>query len=165
MIERFEDLFWFAMDRDVPRVLPMPEGIHLNVGAGNKKIDGAIPLDYPDWNGEIDPLPFESGSVSGIHAYHFLEHISDPVRMLQEFQRVLKIGGVVNICVPYYNSQMFAHDLDHKHAFCEETWKILFNNPYYNKNRIEWKFKIGFNMICGIVERNTALITQLVRMP
>ena len=159
MIKNF---FEIAMDRKLPNI-ESHAGVSLNLGAGNKKIPGSISLDYPKWNADIDKLPYRDNSISEIHAYHFFEHCKYPVFILQECQRVLQKGGVVNICVPYYTSQMAAHDLDHKHQFCEETWKNLFSCPYYDKNKIEWKFKIGFNFICGIVERNLCLLTQLIK--
>lgn len=164
----FQDLFELAMDRPVPDLehycpdFPIPF-TSLNLGAGEKVIPGTAALDYPSWDADKDPIPWPNNSVDVIHAYHFLEHCSDPVAMLVECQRVLKPGGYMNICVPYYTSQMMAHDLDHKHPFCEDTWKILFKNPYYNKNKIDWKFRIGFNLICGIVERNLCLLTQLIK--
>jgi predicted SAM-dependent methyltransferase len=135
--------------------------LRLNVGSGNKKIPGTIDLDLPEWDADSDPIPFREGSVSEIHCYHFLEHVKFPVRVLLEFQRVLCSGGIVNIGVPYYTSQMQHHDLDHKNNFCEMTWKTLFQNPYYDKNKIEWKFQIVSNFIFGIVERNLFLFTQL----
>jgi SAM-dependent methyltransferase len=158
------DLFQVAMDRTVIPPKPMPEGVALNVGAGEKIIPGAVSIDYPEWDADKDLLRYGDETISGIHAYHFLEHVADPVMILQEFQRVLKPGGILNICVPYYTSQMAAHDLDHKHQFCEETWRVLFGNPYYNKNRIEWKLAINTNVIIGIVERNLALITQMEKL-
>lgn len=158
--------FEFGMDRHIvdfiEDVNPYNE-IVLNVGCGNKTIPGAHNLDLPNWDADSEELPFEDNSVSQIHAYHFLEHVKEPVKMLQEFQRVLVVGGFVNIVVPYYTSQMQAHDLDHKNQFCEETWRNLFKNPYYDKNRIEWRFKIGTNVIIGVVERNLALLTQLIK--
>lgn len=158
-----QHLFGIAMDRVLPNVWDMPEGLILNVGAGNKVIAGSIALDYPEWDADGQDIPYEDGVVSGIHCYHFLEHCTHPVFVLQEFQRILIPGGVINICVPYYNSQMQAQDLDHKSQFCEETWRVLFNNPYYNKNRVEWKFEIGLNIIIGLKERNLALLTQMRR--
>lgn len=159
----FQEFFKLGMDRDVPNILDMPEGLHLNLGAGKKLIGDSFALDFPQWDADKDPIPYKDGSVSGIHAYHFLEHVQDPVAVLRECQRVLKSGGVMNICVPYYNSNLFAQDLDHKKAFCEETWKNTFQNTYYDKHGKGWEFEIGFNMICGVVERNLSLLTQLVR--
>ena len=96
--------------------------------------------------------------------------MKNPFAVLLEFQRVLMPLGIVNIVVPYYTSQMQAHDLTHKHVFCEDTWKNLFAQPYYvrysdgeESEPLEWKFNIGTNVIIGVVERNLALLTQLIR--
>jgi len=161
----FQNFFRICMDREIKDIF---ESDHqnctaINLGAGNKIIFGAVNLDYPDWDADSMPIPYADESISTIHAYHFLEHCRYPVKVLQECQRVLKPGGLMNICVPYYTSQMQHHDLDHKHSFCEETWRNLFKNPYYDKNKIEWEFDVGFNLICGIVERNMCLLTQLIK--
>ena len=159
----FQDFFKIAMNRNVPYIYDNMSNVCLNLGAGNKIIRGIIPLDYPDWDADKEPIPYKDESVGIIYAFHFLEHCQNPVKILQECQRVMITGGILNICTPYYTSQMQAHDLDHKHFFCEDTYRILFNNPYYDKNRIDWKFEIGFNLICGIVERNLCLLTQLIK--
>ena len=157
------DLFSLGMDREIPELSECLHGLAINVGDGNKHISGAVSVDYPDWDADSDPLPFSDGSVGTVWAFHFLEHCREPVMVLQEFQRVLSPGGVANIVVPYYTSQMQAHDLDHKNSFCEETWRTLFSTPYYNKNDIRWEFDIGTNVIMGVAERNLALVTQLRR--
>lgn len=157
------EMFRIGMDRTIPELLPMPPGKILNVGAGNKKISGTIPVDYPAWNADSAPLPFEDDSVSGIHTYHFLEHCAKPVSVLLEFQRVLIDGGVVNLVVPYYNSQMQFQDLDHKCSFNEESFRVLFRNRYYDKNRIEWKLQVNTCIIIGLVARNLCLLAQLVK--
>ncbi len=70
----------------------------------------------------------------------------------------------MNIVVPHRLSQMAYHDLDHKSFWCEETLKNLFTTTYYLKNREQrWRFRIGTNVIIGIVERNLALMTQLIK--
>lgn len=155
------------MKRHIPSLLPNIDtrGLAmLNLGGGLADIEGCENVDYPEWDADKDQLQFEDESVSVIHAYHFLEHCKEPVKVLQECQRVLVKGGVLNIVVPYYTSQMAAHDLDHKHVFCEETWKNLFDTRFYDKNKIEWKFRIHANFIMGVVERNLALLTQLQKV-
>ncbi len=160
----FQRLFKLAMKREVPYIKTPLSGIRLNLGAGNSRIPGVQSLDYPEWDADVDPLGWGDETISEIHAYHFLEHCKEPVKVLQECQRVLREDGVMNICVPYYSAAINSQDLDHKHSFTEETWKTLFNNQYYDKNKIEWKFDIGLNMICGIVERNLCLLTQLIKI-
>jgi predicted SAM-dependent methyltransferase len=98
--------FKLGMDRTILPLQPFLKGLILNVGAGNKQIPGAIPLDWPSWNADRDVIPYDSETVAGIHCYHFLEHCADPIRILAEFQRVLINGGMVNIVVPFYSSSM-----------------------------------------------------------
>lgn len=161
---RLKEFVKLGLARDIDDFANIPEGLIVNIGAGLKLIDGAVPLDYPEWDADSMPIPFEDESVSGFHCYHFLEHTRNPVAVLLEMQRVLKPGGVINIVVPYYTSQMQAHDLDHKNRFCEETWRVLFSNPYYDKNKINWELKVHVNFIFGLVERNLSLFTQLVKV-
>ena len=159
-------LFKLGMDRVLPQMIgPPTNGLELNLGAGNKLIPGAIALDLSSgWNADKDDLPYPDRSVAVIHAYHLLEHLRHPIRLLAEVDRVLMPGGVMNIVVPYYTSQMMAQDLTHQHAFCEETWRNLFANDYYVKVEAPavWRLRVGLNIIIGIVERNLCLMTQLV---
>jgi len=157
-----EDLFQLGMDRLIIPASPLAQegDVCLNLGAGNKVIPRAIALDLPEWDADSMKIPHISSSVDHIYAFHFLEHVADPVGVLRECQRVLKPGGTIHIVVPYYTSQMQAHDLYHKHVFCEETWRNLFSTPYYERG-FSWQLEIGLNIIIGIVERNLCLMTQL----
>lgn len=160
-------MFRLVADRpDTPDWLPDPDDDSpiLNIGHGAKLIYGAEHLDLPEWDADQRmPIPFPDEHFSAIYAIHLLEHVEDPRWLLRELQRVLMVGGHLNIGLPYYNSQMHAQDLDHKSNWCEETWKETFFNDYYQKEHGGWKFKIGANFIMAIVERNTMLITQLIR--
>jgi hypothetical protein len=49
--------------------------------------------------------------------------------------------------------------------FCPELPFDLEELFWLGMDRIEWKFKIGTNVIMSVVERNLALVTQLVRVP
>jgi hypothetical protein len=99
-----------------------------------------------------------------IHAYHFMEHLEGVhvILFLREAERVLIEGGIVNYCVPYYSSGLQAQDLTHKSFWNEDTFKNLFDNTYYNPAG-DWLLKVHFQIIVGVVERNLALIGQLVK--
>jgi len=157
-----QELFSIGMDRALPE-FQYRIGRSINLGAGKKFIEIAKSYDLPVWDADKQVIPEMDNSVAVIHMYHFLEHVADPINLLRDCQRVLIKGGICNIVVPYYNSQLAAQDLDHKHQFTEGTWKNLFENPYYDKNG-NWQFKVKLNIIMGLVERNLSLFTQLVKI-
>jgi SAM-dependent methyltransferase len=137
------------------------EGEKLNLGAGKKHIINAHSLDYPEWDGECQPIPWPNESIEFIHAYHFLEHLTDPRPCLRECQRVLVYGGCMNIVVPLWPSQLAAMDIDHKSIYTERTFRNMFNVTNYSKDKTDWEFTITFQLIMGIQSHNLALFTQL----
>lgn len=77
-------------------------GIRLNLGAGSNPIDGWVNIDRKT-GGEAYPLTdYADGSVDEIRASHILEHfrMEDQDKILREWVRVLKPGGVLKIAVP-----------------------------------------------------------------
>jgi len=177
------DLFRWGMKRELVRPIgPLDNGYNvLNLGSGKSVLKwphewaGRVTnMDWPSWDANVDGLKmYDDESVDGIFAFHFLEHLDDPIWFLRECQRVLVPGAPLTIVVPYYSAQIMAHDLTHKHAFCEDTWKVLFSTGYYDKNSMTtlegavivapWRFDIGTNVIIGLVERNLSLMTQLIK--
>jgi len=162
---RFQDMFEVGMKRQVAGFEDPSQmgGIWLNLGAGNQTLLGSIPLDYPYWNAEVDRIPYGDGEVRSITAFHFFEHLSGKhaIRMLRECERVLCVDGRLTIVVPHRLGSMAYHDLDHKSFWTEDTFRILTQTPYYDKNRmVPWRLKLRASMIAGIVERNLAIFQQ-----
>lgn len=140
----------------------------LNLGAGNKQIPGFRPLQLPEWDAEVERIPFSDATFDSIVAFHFLEHIS-PKRipfLLGECQRVLVTGGTLNVLVPHRLGGMAFQDLDHKAFFTEQTWRVLFQNEYYKRptDQLFSNMVINFNMIMGQDERCLALLTQFTKI-
>src|SRR6187551_3568719 len=141
-VTTIQQLFKWGMDREIPELLDPPDllddSLHLNLGPGNvKQISGTVGVGDPAelmtdvaWRFP-DLLPFEDETVGAVHAYHFLEHFSgeDCIAILRDVERVLIPGGVVYVCTPYPDTPNFWRALDHKSAWCEETWEWLFANP------------------------------------
>jgi hypothetical protein len=166
IFKTFEDLFQLGMARNVCiKHTSCDRLIKLNLGGGNKQIAGTTNLDLPGWDAECMPIPLQDESVGEIFAFHFFEHLNNTTAVLKECQRVLSTGGLINIVVPYYKSQMAYHDLTHKHFFTESTFSNLFDNSYYSSSEKKgWKLEIEFCMIVGVVERNLCLIVQLRKL-
>lgn len=96
--------------------------VKLNIGAGDTKIDGFIPIDRK-FGSEACPLPrtvkwegqtydIKTNSVDEIRASHILEHFSfSAARVaLQEWVRVLKPGGRLRVAVPDVDKVMSCAD-------------------------------------------------------
>lgn len=160
-----EHWFKLGMKRQVNPLITR-SGPAVDIGCGNNPIAEARALDWPGWDAANEQIPYSDGSMATVWAHHFLEHFSgaDAIVILRDIQRVLMPGGVANIVTPYYNSQMQATDLDHKSAWCEETFRNLFDNKMYDKNHQGWLLRVNACWIIGIVERNLALFTQLVKI-
>lgn len=165
-IKDINDLFYIGMSRKVPKLLTeLNTSVNLNLGAGSgyKKINGTTPLDYPEWDAENDPIPYEDNSVDSIIALHFLEHIKNVKFVIEEIDRVLRPGGFANIVVPYYNSNLQFSNLDHYSYFNEKTFDRLFTESTYISTDYQFSLQVGTQFIIGIVERNLCLMTQLIK--
>jgi SAM-dependent methyltransferase len=164
----FQDFFQDAMKRSLPDLLDPPPGIAFDLGAsGYYTMKGALALGLPIWSFPRDAIPAKDDSVAIIHAYHFMEHLSgdDAIKFLREAERVLIEGGILNYCVPYHKTGLQAQDLTHKSVWNEDVFENLFNNTHYDPagDPREWLLKVHFQIIAGVVERNLALIGQLVK--
>lgn len=53
-------------------------------------------------------LPFDNQSFDRVFCHALMEHLADPVRVLKEFHRVLKPGGIVGVCSPDWNGLLVA---------------------------------------------------------
>ena len=84
----------------------VPEGAIVDIGykggdsLAQPLFKGALGLDLdtPGYNGS--DFPFESSTISCVHASHFLEHVSDYAKFFREAFRVLRPHGTLIITVP-----------------------------------------------------------------
>jgi hypothetical protein len=67
---------------------------------GKTGLPGAIgvDLDYPGYDGRV--LPFGNGTVDTVFSSHCLEHILFDHQAIQDWYRVLKVGGFIVCMVP-----------------------------------------------------------------
>ncbi len=166
-INSFHDMFDLGLDRMLPKLISNPpSNIMLNLGGGNKEIEGTVNLQLPEWNADVDQIPYPDNSVGEIHAYHFLEHVKNLEFLMSECSRVMVSGGVMNIAVPYYKSQLAFSDYNHVRFFAEKTFpKMIVNKDNYYKNIFsEIKFKIHFQVIAGLQEDSMMLFVQLIKI-
>jgi predicted SAM-dependent methyltransferase len=85
--------------------------VKLHIGCGTNYFNGWTNLDNNSDNNitKVDishdmrnPLPFGDSTVDFIYNEHFLEHLTvgDGQKVIRDFMRVLKTGGVLRISVP-----------------------------------------------------------------
>ena len=110
-----------AATRDDSAVLPV-----LDVGCGINKYPGSIGLDRnlrtrADVIADLDqfPFPFATNSFREIRAIHVIEHVSDVIRLMEEFYRLLAPGGRAVIVTPHYTD--FS-------SFCDPTHRWHLNS-------------------------------------
>lgn len=164
-----QDLFFIGMDRTLPPLLRPPVGRSIGLGESGVKVTSGTSLGLPDWCWPRDPIPALDGTVAIFHAYHFFEHLTgeEAISLLKAIEAKLMVGGIVQFCIPYYSSNMAAQDLTHKSMWTEDTFKTLFRNAYYDPTAGAsdgWKLQVHFQAIMGVVERNMALVGQLVKV-
>ena len=96
------------------------KSIKLDIGCGDYKKEGYIGIDRFSRPGvdlvielETQQLPYENNTVDEIYCSHLIEHLSDPIKLIEEFNRVLKIGGKLTLIVPHYTNP-YACSIAHK---------------------------------------------------
>lgn len=79
-------------------------------------------------------LPLADGSVDLLTAFDVLEHLDDDVRALEEFNRVLRPGGLLLLTVPAYRFLWSEHDeaLMHRRRYVASELHMKLNRTGYD---------------------------------
>lgn len=94
--------------------------LRLNVGCGKAKVSGWVNIDIePGADAVIDVtkgMPFDDRSADLIYCEHFLEHLTfeKGEKVLKEFYRCLRIGGVLRIAMPDLDYIIWKYNTDWK---------------------------------------------------
>ena len=83
------------------------------------------------------PLPFEESSVDEILLSHVIEHIFDPLSLMQEVYRIAKPDSYCTIRVPHGANDEAWEDQTHKRVYFPGSFGY-FSQPYY------WKADYGY---------------------
>jgi len=123
----------------------------LDLGCGKKKRLGTIGVDHSDRHNadiihdlNVFPYPFENDSIDKVYLDNVLEHLNDPMRVMEEIHRICKIGAHVKVIVPYFRSLYAFTDPTHKHFFAVNSF--AFYDPDHiicqRYDYIETRFKV-----------------------
>ncbi|MFZ4622045.1 MAG: methyltransferase domain-containing protein [Bacteroidota bacterium] len=96
----------------------------LDVGCGKRKRPGAVGIDVnPRSDADVlhnlnhFPYPFSDDHFDEIGADNILEHLDDVMKVMIEFNRIIKPDGIIEITVPFYPHRNANTDPTHKHFF------------------------------------------------
>lgn len=88
----------------------------LHIGCGDVYFDGWVNIDMNSRKADIKqdirmPLPYDANSIDFIYNEHFIEHLTvqDGLKVLSDFNRILKKGGVLRIATPNLDYVMFKY--------------------------------------------------------
>jgi SAM-dependent methyltransferase len=120
----------------------------LDVGCGINKRAGAIGIDRnpasrADVLVDLDrpPYPFRDSSFDALQAVHVIEHVSDVIRTMEEFHRLVRASGEVFIVTPHYTD--FSSFCDPTHRWHLNSFSMRYFGPdnagygYYSKARFD----------------------------
>ncbi len=99
-------------------------GLKLNLGCGDKRLNGYINIDkYDTFEPDVvldlerTPWPFHTDSVSEIQLIHVLEHLGQSsevfLDIMKEMYRVCRHGARIAIAVPHPRSDTYLGDPTH----------------------------------------------------
>jgi len=120
----------------------------LDVGCGINKKPGSIGIDRnpsSKANVIVDldrfPYPFRDSAFAGLQAVHVIEHLSNVIRTMEEFHRLVRSGGEVHIVTPHYTD--FSSFCDPTHRWHLNSFSLRYFGPdnagygYYSEARFE----------------------------
>lgn len=85
------------------------------------------------------PWPFEDNSVEEVFCSHYIEHVPEIIKFMDEIWRVCKDGAIVKFVAPYYTHYGAYADPTHCRVICDSTFL------YYSKKwREQPSIRLGY---------------------
>ena len=111
---------------------PSGPGAVLDLGCGSKKWPGSVGVDISadtdaDIVHDLDtfPYPLEDDAFDQVLMQDVLEHVAEPIRVMDELHRVCRPGARIHIRTPHFSSLLAYSDPTHKHYFSAEAIRTL----------------------------------------
>jgi SAM-dependent methyltransferase len=105
-------------------LVPTGPGQILDIGCGSAKTAGAVGLDIsPDTDADIVhnldelPYPIEDASFDQILMQDVVEHVREPIKVLEELHRIARPGARIQLRTPHFSSILAYGDPTHRHYF------------------------------------------------
>lgn len=136
----------------------------LDVGCGRRKHPGAVGIDVnPDTAADVVldlerfPWPLADNSFDLILCHHVIEHLADIVRVLEEFHRICRPGGVVEIITPHFSSLYSWQDPTHRHHLALDSFDYFTTDTrhtnFYTRRRfrvLEKRIRFGASLLSAV---------------
>jgi SAM-dependent methyltransferase len=95
----------FVMNPAEPMDFPLGRW-NLYIGGAGRRVEGYVNLDLfavpgVDVAADAEVLPFPSDMFQRVECDAVLEHVRDPIRVMQEIERVLAPGGYAHLVTPF----------------------------------------------------------------
>jgi SAM-dependent methyltransferase len=142
----------------------------LVAGCGKRPQPGAVNLDCVAMPGvdvvhDLDafPYPFADEEFDKVEAEDVIEHLNNPIQAVQEFGRILKVGGTLWVRGPDGNyPDAIWDDLTHKRAFGHRSFSGFDPETYDGRNYGHYHGPIKFKLV-RVTEKNRGLEFELVK--
>lgn len=116
----------------------------LDVGCGGSKIVGAIGIDRLKLPGvdivhNLDefPWPIMSQSINHIVFCHSISHLSNVTKVIEECERILVDGGIIEIIAPHFSSDNYYTDPTHLFSLGIRSMNYFVKNVEFDYKYIE----------------------------
>lgn len=116
----------------------------INIGCGGQEKEGFIGIDILQFPGvdivhdlNVFPYPFKDDEIDEIWMDQVLEHLSDPLKVVEELYRISKNDAAITIGVPYFRSFYATIDPTHKNFF-GLNWFNYFDPNHYICQRYKY---------------------------
>lgn len=150
----------------------------LDIGCGVNKTPGAIGMDVnprtaADIIHDLDdlPYPFADDEFDEVIGRHVIEHVQNPLAVMNELHRITRAGGIVKLLAPHWTNPDFATDLTHRNHLNSYSFRNLTSEravfDFYTDARFRqrvarvttlnlWKY-LGFEFLINIDHRYPGL--------
>ena len=133
---------------EMPRVV-------LELGCGATKHDAhaigvdALDLDGVDLVGDVFEVlaEFPSASVHAVSSHHFVEHVDDLGRLVDELARVMKPDAALTIVVPHFSNPYFYSDPTHRRFFGLYTFAYLAHSRLFRRTVPTYGATLEFELL------------------
>ena len=130
----------------VTAALDFCQGVGLDVGCGRWPLPGAQPFDLIDGN-RAEALP--AGSFDYIFSSHCLEHVVDPICVLEHWKSRLVSGGCLFLYLPHPDMTYWRPQFcrKHLHIWMPDEMRVIledlgFVNVLNSERDLAWSFAV-----------------------